>query len=287
MPFTVDAKWNHFDWKVGAEADIAPDSLLYGNVQTAYSPGGYRASALFAGQRLDAQTMTGYTAGIKNRFFNKRLQLNAELYLYNYKNYTISTLANGAFDNFGIPKTKIYGAQVDGVVLLSENTHLYVNANFLSAKIKNLVLDGVSYSGNDLPNAPKVAVSAGIQQDFKLSSGATVTFRADGHYESGYWKVYTNAFNFRQDRYAKLDLSATYTAPSGKWDIAAYILNATDHATFGHPDLPAHGAWYDLTVSGRPVSGAISGDFLVTKDALRAVSGPWPRDHAVFARVSQ
>lgn len=231
IPFSVAAKWNHFDWKVGVEADIGPQSMAYANVQTAYSPGGYRASAVFAGLRLEEQTMIGYTVGIKNRFFDNRLLFNVEGYYYDYKNYTISTLANGAFDNFGIPKTRIYGAQVDLAYSFDTKTKITLNANFLSAKIRELVLDGVDFSGNSLPNSPKAAVSLGFEHGVDLSNGGDLTFRADTHYESGYWKVYSNAFNFRQNEFAKLDLSLTYTAPSDNWDLTAYVLNATDKAT--------------------------------------------------------
>ena len=71
------------DYSVGAEYDLSPDSMLYANHATSY-----RMNALKITQAADVgpEKMTAYTVGIKNRFLENKLQLNADVYYYDYKN---------------------------------------------------------------------------------------------------------------------------------------------------------------------------------------------------------
>lgn len=75
------ASWSSLTYRVGAEYDLLPQSMLYATFQTGYEPGALnvdttaRTTSSTAKQGLDQITL-----GIKNRFFDNRLQLNVEAF---------------------------------------------------------------------------------------------------------------------------------------------------------------------------------------------------------------
>jgi iron complex outermembrane receptor protein len=81
--FAAPVSYSNPDYSVGAEYDLTPDSMLYANYATSY-----RMNALKITQAKDVgpEKMTAYTVGVKNRFLENKLQLNADVYYYDYKN---------------------------------------------------------------------------------------------------------------------------------------------------------------------------------------------------------
>jgi iron complex outermembrane receptor protein len=249
IPFEAHPRWHHFDWKIGAEADVAPHSIIYANVQSGYAPGGYQSVQPVAGEKIQQQTMTGYTVGTKNRFFDGTLQINDEAFFYNYKNYDITVQQGAASVSVSVPKTRIYGNQLDLIYALGRNTSLDLGVGLLDAEIRKLAANGVNYKGYQLPYAPSTTISVGLQHSFDLASGASFLFRVDSHYESHYWGVFSHTSGLRQSAFTKTDITATYTEPQGRWDLSLWGRNLEKRATIaaaaetGYPE-PFSGTAY-------------------------------------------
>ena len=91
--------FNNFTYKVKLEHDITPRNLVYGSISTGFSPGDVTQTTNAQHQptieTLQAETLTAYELGSKNRFLENRLQLNGDVYYYDY----------GAFQTAGINTT--------------------------------------------------------------------------------------------------------------------------------------------------------------------------------------
>lgn len=231
IPFEAHPRWNHFDWKAGAKFGLNAHSLLYGNVQSGYAPGGYQATQPVAGQKLPSQTLLGYTVGTKNSFLHDRVQLNDEAYYYDYKNYDITVQQGASSISFSVPKTKIYGDQIDLAVALRRHTRMTVSLGLLSARINQLVTNGTNYAGFQLPYAPSVTNSAGLAHTLRLPRKASLVFRVDSHAESHYWAIFSHTSGLRQGAFTKTDASVTYNASSGRWDVSVWGRNMENQAT--------------------------------------------------------
>jgi iron complex outermembrane receptor protein len=121
---TTDVNFNKITWRAGVEWDIAPHSLFYATVST-----GFKSGVLFAAQGLnysEPETLTAYTVGIKNRFFDNRLQFNVEAFYWDYRNQQISHLGpvqvattpggpifGPVFTTENAGQATIYGAEFD------------------------------------------------------------------------------------------------------------------------------------------------------------------------------
>jgi iron complex outermembrane recepter protein len=72
------------DYKVGAEYDVAGNSMLYATYATSYR---VNALAMQQGNKsIKPEVLKSYTVGAKNRFLDNKLQLNAAAYYYDYTN---------------------------------------------------------------------------------------------------------------------------------------------------------------------------------------------------------
>jgi iron complex outermembrane receptor protein len=79
-----DMTYSAPDYKIGVEYDVSADSMFFGTFATSYRV--EQEAMQWDGSTLPAQEMNAYTAGIKNRFLDNKLQVNASAYFYDYTN---------------------------------------------------------------------------------------------------------------------------------------------------------------------------------------------------------
>lgn len=81
--------FTHFDYRAGVEFDATPQSMLYATVSTGYRPGGYSSynPVTQAPNSFKSEVNTAFEFGSKNRFFDNRLQINADIFYYHIDNY--------------------------------------------------------------------------------------------------------------------------------------------------------------------------------------------------------
>ena len=244
------------DWKVGAEFDLNPTSMAYASVQTGFIDGGFNIDAASSSaSTFRPETLRAYTAGIKNRFFEGALQLNAEAFYYNYKDLQVSAfnVSNGGNDQFNVPESEIYGLQLDSLYRIFPHTNFDANIGLLRAHITRGVLPPITvyscavpgaipaelcsansqidYKGNSLPNSPAVSGSLGLTQQWDLGNGGYFEGRVASHYESSTWAFFAHLKGLEKPAYTKTDLSLSYHLPSNGWSIGLWVKNVENTAT--------------------------------------------------------
>lgn len=248
LPFTAHSKWSNVDWKVGLEADVAKHSLLYANVQTGYDPAGYTSTQPNPGVTLKKQTLLGFAIGTKNRLLDDRLQLNDEIYYYDYKNYLLTAQVGANSLSFNVPKSRVYGDQFDAIYAFRDDTQVNINVGLNSAKITNFTVNGSSYAGYQLPFAPQVTISAGAQHSWLLANGSLLSLRVHTNFQNGYWGLFDHSAGLHQAPFTKTAASLTYSSADGHWDVGLWGRNLENTATFGAAG--ATGYPYPFAASG-------------------------------------
>ncbi len=225
-----------FDWKMGTEVDLTSSSMAYLTVQTGFVQGGYTQTPASSPlpKVLEPETLLSYTAGVKNRFLHDTLQVNDELFYYDYKDYQLQLLVGVTNAAANAPKSRIYGDQFDVKYLFTSNNELDLDAEYTSAKIINGVLPGITtnFSGYTLPGAPFLTISAGLQHSFELANGGSISAGVRTYFNSGYWTVYTHDVNSHQESYTRTGVNVTYHTPSGNWDLGAFARNLENTAVY-------------------------------------------------------
>jgi iron complex outermembrane receptor protein len=96
------------DYKLGIEYDLADNSMMYADYSTSY-----RINAMIVDQGSksgEPEELKAYTAGIKNRFLDNKLQVNVSGFYYDYTNKGAQVSGNG---RFGMEETHYEDEVVD------------------------------------------------------------------------------------------------------------------------------------------------------------------------------
>jgi iron complex outermembrane recepter protein len=237
----ADLKWSKTTWKGGAEFDVTADSMLYASVGTGYKAGGYGDGVAPNNNPYNPEDILAYDLGIKNDLLGHRLQVNVDSFYDLYTNYQASGLAvvsgQSSLVTINAGKAKIYGLELETASLLTDVDRLNLSVALLHAKFTQFDLLGdpfsagpVSYTGNNLPNAPDVTVNLGYQHVFGLAGGATITPRADVTYVASQDLDYHNYDVTKQGAYTKTDLSLSYDSAKRTWRAMLYVHNLEDKA---------------------------------------------------------
>lgn len=241
LPYSVDRSWTNVDWKIGMELDVASQSLVYATIQTGYNPGTFnpQPSTPTFDNIVKPQTLTSFTVGTKNRFMSNRLQLNDELYYYDYKDLIVQTFsaATGANAYFNAPKTRIYGNEITGIYLVTPDDQINLGVGLLHAKIKEFTNAGVDHSGSTLMYSPQVTVTLGLQHTQRLNSGGAVVANVSSHYENGFYSgdSLDHAVNptLFQKAFTTTNVSLMYHGAEDKWSIGIWGKNLENKGVLG------------------------------------------------------
>ncbi len=240
-PYGADEDYRRVDWKLGVETDLGRDSMAYATIQTGYQPGTYNLfpAELEGGNLVDDAELTAYTLGIKNRFFGDRLQVNDELYYYDYRDLLVQSfnLNTSLLTTFNAREVAIYGNQLDVLFRATDTDLLSLSVGYLHAEYEDFdVPPGVDigtdqrdFSGFPLQYAPEWTVSAGYEHDFVFARGY-LRARLATRYESSFWGTFTQSRGTEQGSYFKSDASLTWYAPDERWSLGAWVRNLADEA---------------------------------------------------------
>lgn len=238
--FSTQKSWNALTYSAGAEANLSDTAMLYAKVSTGYKSGGF-----FQGAAPDAyapEHLTSYELGSKNRFLNDTLQINADVFYYNYRDYQVNYIS---FINptsagiFGINTANaqgahIYGADIEATWLFTPNDQIDAGIYPLHSRFRQLVLVqpfGTSdYSGTQTPFAPDFSANLGYQHVFDLQSHGALTARIETHLETGSWVNFEGTPGAHQPGHSVSNAFLTYDAPNGKWSVSAFVKNIEDRA---------------------------------------------------------
>jgi iron complex outermembrane recepter protein len=254
-------------WRAGAELDLAPHSMAYFRVDRGFKSGGIFSGAA-PGNDYRPEFLTSYAGGIRNRFFDNRLQVNVEGFYWDYTDYQF-TFVN--FDERGVSAlvtrnvgaARIYGGNVDVVWRPTRRDTVTANVEYLNARFTSFVyttpqaadpnrecaslgvvgqvtppgrppvnLFGFDCAGAALPRAPRWTIRAGWNHEFPLANGAAIIADADAQYSSSYKLDLTKVAFLTQEPYVLLNAQLTYRSPDERWTISAWMRNITNEAVY-------------------------------------------------------
>ena len=124
-------------WRIEADYDLTPDTMLYASYARGYKPGGVNGSS---GQVVIAPTFKSekndaFEAGAKNYFFDRSLRLNVAAFYYDQRNFQYIQTDPRPFAAgiSNIPKIRDYGVEFEAQYLGLDN-HLRSGATLSLVK---------------------------------------------------------------------------------------------------------------------------------------------------------
>ena len=241
-------------WKASAEFDVTDQNLLYATVETGYRAGGLQMSE--SRTRYKPEFITAYTIGSKNRFFDNRVQMNLEAFIWKYRDQQITyftvdtsgTLINSS-ENAG--RATIKGIDADLLVKPARGTTLNAKVQYLDAKYDNLHLftaaprdnfacpftftggtaggapiEDFNCSGNPLLFSPKWTVNLGAEQMVPLGDTLELVANIDTAWRDRQWGGFEYLAFENIPAYWTTDASLTLRAADGGWALTGFVRNA-------------------------------------------------------------
>jgi iron complex outermembrane receptor protein len=227
LPYEFHKSYDNIDWKIGLEKDLMPAFMVYGNVQTGYQPGTFNElpnTATFDNE-VKASRLRAYTAGFKSRWFDNRLQINNEIYYYDYRDLLIQSYNISAAYNliFNAKKVAIKGDQLDLLAKVFTNDEINLNVGYSRARNEDFITpDGSNYNGYSLAYAPDWTVMGGYTHNMPIGA-ANLRAHLDWRYESSWYGDYVHNSGTRQAPSNKGDASLMYERVN--WSAGAWIKN--------------------------------------------------------------
>ncbi len=258
--------YSEVTYRIGAEMDWADGNLLYAGFETGYRAGGVDlslAAPTYAPEYIDA-----FTIGSKNRFFDNTLQVNAELFFWEYDDQQVTyfTTLNGAsaFPIAGADST-IRGLDVDVIWAATDNTTIYGNAQFLDSTYDSLTLlsdpaqgrfgcassgvagglESYNCSGQALLYSPDFGMDLGINHILNLND-YDLSLTADTSYRDEQGTNFLFLPDTVADSYVTLNLEATLTPVDAAWALSVYVRNVTDERFLLNTNVNARGLNYGI-----------------------------------------
>jgi iron complex outermembrane receptor protein len=259
QPYTAEQEFDQADWKLGVEYDVSVDAMLYAIIQTGYQPGTYNLFPATPTQDnlVDEATLTAYTAGFKSRFLDDRLQVNDEVFYYDYRDLLVQSfnLNTALLTTFNAEKTEIYGNQLDLLFQLTESDRLDLSVGYLHARYDEFIVppevnigsSNRDFAGYELQYAPDWTVTAAYHHDFRLAGGY-LRARVESRYESSFWGTFAHNRGTEQQDYTKSNASLTYYSDDGRWSVGLWVRNVEKVAVLAATTTGQFGPYADAFV---------------------------------------
>jgi iron complex outermembrane receptor protein len=253
------ATWTHFDYRAGLEWDASAQSMEYVTLASGYRPGGFNFPGPNNPAQYKTEEVTDVEFGTKNRFMDNRLQLNADVYFYKFKNYQ---LLDFYFPNcnFGGPPAfpptynldaKNLGLDLSLQAKLTSNDTLSASLSLTDTKFTskqiingngpnacsppNFTPDLFTYQidNSPQPRSAKYSGSLSYEHSFPLASGASIAVQPSAHFSDHYFVHPIETIYSFQPSFVTGDFSVLYKKADDNLSISAWVRNVSNKAIKG------------------------------------------------------
>jgi iron complex outermembrane receptor protein len=228
--------WRNLDYKLGVERDIGAHSLAYLQVTTGYRPGGVYEPQLGSFKSYDPERLKSYELGVKSRWLDERLQVNADVFSYDYRDFqgagVQSNNSTGAviFVYQNAPGANASGVELETMYLPGVHDRVELSLAWLTTQFKpGFINNGVDYSGSTLENAPRGSGSARYEHTWPVVRGQ-LAVSAEVIGKTAYFLAYSQQGYSGQPGYCLVNLGSSYQTNDGRWQFTGWLRNAGNYA---------------------------------------------------------
>ena len=262
-PFAGTHDYSSFTWKTGLEYDVAPENMLYFTASTGYKAGGINQEP--PPNSFAPETLTAFELGSRNRFFDQRLQVNLEVFKWDYNDHQESVLT---FDTTGAPNfltvnagsASIEGFSVDTRARITPFDTFRAYGEYNHTRYDSFSLDEAAPTFNPLstscpvspvhPNGAGLPVvtencagfqlartptwtgSVGWEHRFALANGGGVNTNVSAQFAAKRWGAVDFTVNERLPSYVVSNVDLTYVPERANWSLTGFVHNISNEAVY-------------------------------------------------------
>lgn len=246
-------------WHAGVNWQASDTSFVYAKVDKGYKAGGFTSTSNYG-----PETLLAYEVGAKNRFLDDTLQVNASAFYYDYKDLQVNQIDPDNAQQFTLNAgtAAVKGLEIETTWLATPATRIDASLAWLDTEFKKFCTvtsticpPEADLSGNELTQAPEIALTFGIEHSFDVPGGQ-LTPRLQARYQAKTYFTITNSRAEMQDAYTKTDASLTYEPASGNWTLSAYGRNLSNETILTSAGFAGYADGYLLQFAAPRTFGA-------------------------------
>ncbi len=255
----LSEKWDEITGDISLTYALTDDVNVYIKYARGYLSGNHVLP--FTGtffSVVEPEQIDSFEFGTKGTYLDGRLQANAAIFYYDYKNVQVSRgttePTQGGFISLreNAAEATVRGLELDVTFLPSENWLIRTGLGYTDTEFDEFisVLAGgnIDYSGQEFPNVPETTAYLDVRYNQPLASGASVEIATDWNYSDDYF-VDLNYFpdNIGESRTLG-NLYLRYHSPDQKWTASLFMRNVADK---------------EYVVNRRDFSNALEGNLVI------------------------
>jgi iron complex outermembrane recepter protein len=253
-----EADWDSWDWTVGADWYPVDDTMLYAKIGTGFKSGGFNDPLLqqsIGDPLFEPEEILSYQIGHKSRFLGGTLQLNSEVFYYDYTDLQINQLVGANNITTNAADAKIKGVETELLTAPIDHLQLslavaYLDTEFGDFQTFNVVSNQIEdLTGERLAKSPEWSVTAGAQYELVLPNQWQVIPHVAFNYRSkSKLRIFVDPGTTQPD-WTRTDVSVNFKSPSQAWNVQLYGNNLEDEVVWTNGGVRASGS---RTLSGKP-----------------------------------
>lgn len=238
----MDESWKAFTPKLALNYFISEDITGYATISTGFKSGGFQGMAptkLAASTPFDEENLTNYELGIKGTVLDNSLRFNAVAFFTQYQDLQVliqtvqSSGLPGPMLTRNAGEAESQGFEMELQWQLHPLLQLAGTYAYLDTRYTKLEGNLRPYEGNHLRNAPENAGSLSLIFDYPLANGY-FNARVDYTYKGDAYQDIANQEDAKMAAYHVTNLRVAYGSNSDRWELAAWVKNATDEEYMLH-----------------------------------------------------
>lgn len=225
--------------KISANYEIATDVMAYLSYSRGFKSGSFdiRAQGVFNGTGntpVRPETLDAYEFGIKSRFLDRRVQLNAALFRYDWtdlQTFGQVPVLGPAFIN--LPKARLTGVEAEAKIVPGGGFQLDLAGAFLDTKVIDVgtLTAQTALKGAPLQQSPRWSFNGTASQTVDIGN-SRMTGRLSGRYVGTQYNELTKARSGYVDPSFFVDASISFDfGPDRRHQFSIYADNLTSEKT--------------------------------------------------------
>jgi iron complex outermembrane receptor protein len=186
---------------------------------------------------FEPEKIWSYEVGVKGSWLDDRLRTNASAFYYDYEDLQVNQFSGVTNLITNAATSKIAGVEAEILARPTGALELDFSAAYLDATYREYLtrdanLPGapvVDLSGNRMPKAPELTLTAGAELSTAVTSaGARLVLRGEARYQSSAFFDQFETPQLEQGGYSIVNARLVFAGADDRWSIAAFGRNLGD-----------------------------------------------------------
>lgn len=232
-----DGSWDSTSWTLGVDGNPVDNTMVYAKVGTGFKAGAFNVanpSFNIAASSFRPEEIIAYQVGHKSTFLNDQLQINSELFLYDYTDLQVTQRAEENTITTNAASADIKGFETELVAIPTDALRITLAVGYLDAKYGQFLLihpfTGVDtqLDGSDMVKSPKWTANASLSYTFDLAGGWQIIPRIRAGYRDEMKLLPHDELGSLMPARTVLDASVDIDSADERWRVRLFANNITD-----------------------------------------------------------